>query len=129
MGRVQVVRSIVQSMSLYNFHTYAWSIDTLIMIDKSVRNFIWVGDVDKRKMVTISLEKMGGLSIRPLKLINKESILKISWNLLTSNDTRASFYCSRLLKMKLLSFLTFLYPFRLELSHSFPLFWRILCGN
>jgi hypothetical protein len=57
-GRVQLVRSVIQSMLIYSISLYSWSVSLLKDIEKSVRNFIWSGDIDRRKLVTISWKKI-----------------------------------------------------------------------
>ncbi|XP_019435508.1 PREDICTED: uncharacterized protein LOC109342010 [Lupinus angustifolius] len=49
MGRVQLVRSIIQSMLVYNFKIYKWLENLLKLVDKGMRNFIWSGDIGVRK--------------------------------------------------------------------------------
>jgi len=53
-GRVQLVRSVIQSMLVYSISLYSWPISLLKDLERCIRNFIWSGDSDKRKMVTIS---------------------------------------------------------------------------
>jgi hypothetical protein len=53
-GRVQLVRSVIQSMLVYNISLYSWPISLLKDLERCTRNFIWSGDSDKRKMVTVS---------------------------------------------------------------------------
>jgi hypothetical protein len=57
-GRVQLVRSVIQSMLIYSISLYSWPVSLLKDIEKSVRNFIWSGDIDRRKLVTISWKKI-----------------------------------------------------------------------
>jgi hypothetical protein len=44
-GRVQLVRSVVQSMLIYSISIYSWPESLLTDIEKSMRNFIWSGDI------------------------------------------------------------------------------------
>lgn len=54
MGRVQLVKSIIQGMLLYIFHIYLWPTSQLKLLDSWIRNFIWSGDILKRKLITVS---------------------------------------------------------------------------
>ncbi|KAK2368688.1 hypothetical protein QL285_081866 [Trifolium repens] len=48
-GRVQLVKSVIQSMLIYSISVYSWPTGLIKEVEKSIRNFIWSGDVDKRK--------------------------------------------------------------------------------
>jgi hypothetical protein len=64
-------------------------------LEKCIRNFIWSGDLDKRKLVTVSWKKMcrplaqGGLNIRSLIQLNEASNLKFCWTLFNSKSSWA----------------------------------------
>ncbi|CAJ2670958.1 unnamed protein product [Trifolium pratense] len=93
-GRVQLVRSVIQSMLTYSISLYSWPA-SLLNIEKCVRNFIWSGDIDKRKLVTTSWKKIcrplsqGGLNLRSLSKLNKATNLKLCWNLFNSQTSWA----------------------------------------
>ncbi|GAU46322.1 hypothetical protein TSUD_401930 [Trifolium subterraneum] len=57
-GRVQLVRSVIQSMLSYSITLYSWPVALLKDIEKCIRNFIWSRDIDKRKLVTISWQEI-----------------------------------------------------------------------
>lgn len=69
-GRVQLVKSIIQGMLLYSFQIYLWSSSLVKQLDSWIRNFIWFGDISKRKLITVSWQKLcspfqvGGLGTR-----------------------------------------------------------------
>ena len=93
MGRVRLIKTVVWSRLLYSFHIYSWPIATLKMLDMWLQNFICIGDIDERKLFTVSWKKkrwspleMGGLWIRSLKLINNVAIMKLIWSLATSDE-------------------------------------------
>ena len=93
MGIVQLIKTVVWSRLLYSFHIYSWPIATLKMLDMWLQNFICIGDIDERKLFTVSWKKkrwspleMGGLWIRSLKLINNVAIMKLIWSLATSDE-------------------------------------------
>ena len=56
-----------------------------------LQNFIWLGDINNRKMVTMAWCKLstpvdeGGLGLRSLKSINQVALLKQAWGMLASN--------------------------------------------
>nr|ABD28538.2 RNA-directed DNA polymerase, putative [Medicago truncatula]ABD33252.2 RNA-directed DNA polymerase, putative [Medicago truncatula] len=57
-GRVQLVKSDVQSMLLHTMSIYSCPIKILRDMEKWIKNFIWSGDVTKRKMVTVAWKKI-----------------------------------------------------------------------
>jgi ribonuclease HI len=103
-GRVQLVRSVVQSMLTYSISIYSWPISLLKDLEKCIRNFIWSGDSDKRKLVTVSWKKMcrpysqGGLNIRSLIKLNEATNLKLGWDLLHSDSSWAKLLRARALR-------------------------------
>lgn len=80
--RVQLVQSVVQSMLIYNILIYAWPVSLLKDLEKAIRNFIWSGDREKRKLVSVSWKKVcrplaqGGLNLRSLITLNHATNLK-----------------------------------------------------
>jgi hypothetical protein len=57
-GRVQLVKAVIQSMLMYSISLYSWPAALIKDLEKHIRNFIWSGDIDKRKIVTVSWKKM-----------------------------------------------------------------------
>jgi hypothetical protein len=82
-GRVQLIKSVIQSMLTYSISLYSWPVSLLKDLEKGIRDFIWSGDLDKRKLVTVSWKKVcrpvaqGGLNIRSLITLKKASNLKL----------------------------------------------------
>ncbi|XP_019425141.1 PREDICTED: uncharacterized protein LOC109334024 [Lupinus angustifolius] len=70
-------------------------------VDKGIRNFIWAGDIKKRKIVTVAWSKVcspildGGLGLRSVKLMNKASLLKLAWEMRTSSQEWALLFRDR----------------------------------
>ncbi|GAU41845.1 hypothetical protein TSUD_177560 [Trifolium subterraneum] len=75
-GRVQLVRAVIQSMLIYNISLYSWSVALLKDIEKCIRNFIWSGDIDNRKLVTTSWKK----NCRPYSQVS-DFIVNGSWSI------------------------------------------------
>ncbi|WJX71700.1 hypothetical protein P8452_55669 [Trifolium repens] len=99
-----MVRSVVYSMIVYSISLYSWPVSLLKDLEKAIRNFIWSGDVDQRKLVTVSWKKVcrpfsqGGLNIRSLINLNKASNLLLGWNLLNSQSSWAVLLRDRVLR-------------------------------
>lgn len=104
MGRVQLVKSVIHGMLAYSFHIYVWPISVIKQVDGWIRNFIWSGNIQKRKYVTVAWKKVyasiseGGLGIRSIRSINEASMLKLSWDLISSSEQWAKFPKARFLK-------------------------------
>lgn len=90
MRRVQLVKSIIHSMLIYSFHVYAWPVSLVKQVDNWTRNFIWAGDINTKKIVTVAWHRIcnpvkeGGLGIKSLRTVNKAAMLKLTWELIIS---------------------------------------------
>ena len=78
-GRVKLVKSVIQGMLIHTISIYAWPVSLLKDLKKCIRNFIWSGDIEKRKLVTVSWKKVcrpfdeGDLGLRSLVRLNEAS--------------------------------------------------------
>ena len=103
-GRVTLVKSVIQSMLVHSISIYSWPKKLLNDIETLTRNFIWSGDVSKRKLVTVSWKKSckplseGGLGIRSLSLLNESTNLKLCWDLLSSKEDWATLLRSKVIR-------------------------------
>jgi len=86
-GKVQLIKSIVQSMLIHTLSVYDWPVSLLKELEAVMRKFFWSGDINNRKLVTVAWKKMckptdqGGLGIRSLKKLNQATNLKLCWDL------------------------------------------------
>jgi hypothetical protein len=100
-GRVPLVRAVIHSMLIYSITIYSWPVSLIKKIEKDVKNFIWSGDVDKRKLVTVAWKKLcrplsqGGLNLRSLSSLNKAANLKLCWALFHSHSSWAKLLYAR----------------------------------
>ncbi|GAU35044.1 hypothetical protein TSUD_30100 [Trifolium subterraneum] len=91
-GRVQLVKSVIQSMLVYTISIYAWPISLLRELERWIKNFIWSGDINQRKLFTVAWKKVckpysqGGLGLRSLIILNEASNLKLCWDLFNSRE-------------------------------------------
>ncbi|XP_019431608.1 PREDICTED: uncharacterized protein LOC109338759 [Lupinus angustifolius] len=101
MGRVELVKSICQSMLVYSFHVYKWLAQLLKWVDSKMRNFIWSSNTEVRKIVNVAWNQVcsstsfGRLGLKSIKLMNKSALLKLAWDMLSSQQEWASFYRER----------------------------------
>jgi len=101
MGRVQLVKSIIHGMLVYSFHVYLWLRRLLRSLDTWIKKFIWSDDVHTRKVCTVSWKVLcrpwsqGGLDIKSTRLINDASMLKLAWDLFSSNSQWAVLFKRR----------------------------------
>ncbi|MCH82427.1 ribonuclease H protein, partial [Trifolium medium] len=91
-GRIQLVKSVVQSMLVYTMSVYAWPVSLIRELEKWIKKFIWPGDINQRNIVTVAWKKVckpysqGGLGIRSLITLNEASNLKLCWDLFQSQE-------------------------------------------
>ena len=103
-GRVQLVRSVIQSMLTYSISIYSWPTSLLKELEKCIRNFVWSGDSEKRKLVTVSWKRVcrpinqGGLNLRSLCNLNSATNLSLCWNMLHSQKPWAVILKDRVLR-------------------------------
>ncbi|CAL0303089.1 unnamed protein product [Lupinus luteus] len=101
MVRIEMVKSVIQSMLIFSFNIYAWPATLLNHLDKCIRNFVWSGNIKVRKLVTVAWKnvclplKEGGLGIRSIKKMNHAAMLKLTWEMLHSNQEWARFFRNR----------------------------------
>lgn len=105
-GRVQLIKSVAQSMLLHCLSIYSWPISLIKDIERWMRNFLWNGDINQKKLVTVAWHKVckptkeGGLGIRSLSNINEAGNLKLCWEIVQSDMPWASFIRSRVIRNK-----------------------------
>lgn len=69
-----------------------WLVSLIKDFKKALRNFIWTGSQDKRKMVIVSWFNVcksfneAGFGLRSLSILNEASNLKLCWEYFTSHD-------------------------------------------
>jgi len=103
-GRVQLIKSVIFSLVTYFMELYSWPISLLKTIEKWIRNFLWSGEINKRKLVTVSWKKVykpykkGGLRIRSLICLNGSFNLKLCWDILHSQQDWANFLKQRVIR-------------------------------
>jgi hypothetical protein len=103
-GRVHLVKAVVQSMLLHTMSIYAWPVSLIRDIEKWIKNFIWSGDITKRKMVIVAWKKIcasydeGGLNVRSLICLNEATNLKLCLDTLHSKEQWAVILRSRVLR-------------------------------
>ncbi|KAI5422272.1 hypothetical protein KIW84_045654 [Lathyrus oleraceus] len=72
-----------------------------IQLERYMRNFLWSGDLENKKLVTVSWSTVctpvseGGLGLRSIPKINEAFILKLCWDILHSEDQWDTFLKSR----------------------------------
>lgn len=103
-GRVQLVKSVIQSMFIHSMYVYSWPTRLLKDLEKWIKNFIWSGDLNKRKLVTVAWKKVGapyeegGLNLRSLISLNEATNPKLCWEFLHFEEQWASILRGRVLR-------------------------------
>ncbi|PNY16800.1 ribonuclease H, partial [Trifolium pratense] len=103
-GRVQLIKSVIQSMTIYSITIYSWPISIIKSIESWTRNFIWSGNINQKKLVTVAWKKVctpfeeGGLGLRSLVVLNEAANLKLCWDLLHSQEDCALILKNRVIR-------------------------------
>lgn len=91
-------------MLTYSFQVYKWPPSLLHEVARNMRNFIWSGNIDQRKLSTVAWSTIckpkeeGGLSVRDPSKTNQASLLFLTWKLLNSKEQWAHICRNRFLK-------------------------------
>jgi hypothetical protein len=73
-------------------------------LEVCIRNFIWSGDITRRKLVTIAWKKVckpyvqGGLGIRSIIHLNSVANLKLCWNMLHKKESWSKLLYNRVIR-------------------------------
>lgn len=106
MGMVQLVKSIVHGMLVYCFHIYRWPISLLNLLDFWIKNIVWSGDIDCWKVCTVTWKSVclpwdvGGLDLKPTRIINDFLLLHLSWKLLIEETQYSLLFNSHFISAK-----------------------------
>jgi hypothetical protein len=104
MGRVQLINAVISSILTYSFQVYKWPPSLLHEVARNMRNFIWSGNIDQRKLSIVAWSTIckpteeEGLSVRDPSKTNQASLLFLTWKLLNSKEQWAHICRNRFLK-------------------------------
>lgn len=82
-GRVQLVKSYITFMLVHSFTIYSWPKSLIKELKKNIKNFIWVGDISKTKLVIVAWDKMckpleqGRICPRSISTLNEAFNMKL----------------------------------------------------
>ncbi|XP_042492859.1 uncharacterized protein LOC122072426 [Macadamia integrifolia] len=102
--RVELVRSVISGILNHGFAVYWWPSSLLVTMERWMRNFIWSGEVDTAKTITVIWDTLykpkeeGGLGIRRLRETNKALIGKLVWRMKHERSTACTFLRARFVK-------------------------------
>ena len=91
-GRVCLVESVIKGAFVHSMMVYMWPKELIRMLDMSMRNFIWTGDIGRRGSVPVNWARCcrpkceGGLGIKSMEVMNEALVAKFTWRILTSQD-------------------------------------------
>ncbi|KAJ4715617.1 Ribonuclease H [Melia azedarach] len=104
-GRIELVRTVIQSLLMHSFKVYLWPRSLLSLIQTWARNFILSGSAHQRKMALVSWENFclprleGGLGLRRLDTLNASCLLKSLWDIHTGCSVSDIYLQSRYFKV------------------------------
>ncbi|XP_042520593.1 uncharacterized protein LOC122094023 [Macadamia integrifolia] len=100
-GRVELIRSVFSGMPIHNFSVYWWPESVIKTVERWMRNFLWSGDIDTVKKISVKWEEVcrpkakGGLSIRRLRDVNCAGLSKLVWQMKHEKTAFSSFLWAR----------------------------------
>ena len=107
-GRLSLIKSMIESSFIHSFMIYKWPSSLIKELNISIRNFLWSGNMFKKKIVTVAWNKVccpsefGGLDIRDIAINNESLLKKFSWDILTKDSFSMKILRARFLNDQLL---------------------------
>ncbi|XP_042486522.1 uncharacterized protein LOC122066747 [Macadamia integrifolia] len=103
-GRTELVRSVIAGIPNHSFAIYWWPFSLLSIMERWMRNFIWTGDTETARKITVKWDSLcmpkeeGGLGIRRLRDTNKAMLCKLAWRIKHERTASSSFLKARFVK-------------------------------
>ncbi|XP_042495078.1 uncharacterized protein LOC122074317 [Macadamia integrifolia] len=103
-ARIELVRSVVSAIPNHSFAVYWWPSSLLETMERWMRNFIWTGEVDSSKAITVRWDfvckpkEEGGLGIRRLRDTNMAMLSKMVCHFKHGKHAASSFLRARFVK-------------------------------
>ncbi|XP_026451379.1 uncharacterized protein LOC113351651 [Papaver somniferum] len=100
-ARLTLVNHVLSSIPIYNLSIYKWPRKVLEACEKIIRNYLWSGNAEERKCITLKWDNVctskeeGGLGIRKLEDVNKALLMKVLWKILNFQDEWAKFFLAK----------------------------------
>lgn len=90
-GRLTLINSVISSSLNHSFMVYKWPKSLLKKVNMAMRNFLWSGKIEEKKIVTVAWgksclpKKEVGLGIRSLEATNHAFLKKMVGGLWVKN--------------------------------------------
>lgn len=100
---IVMVKYVIASYSIHNMAIYRWPRKFIIQCERAIRNFIWSGDSNVSRVVVVAFDKIccpfeeGGLGLTRMATMNTTLLMKLWWNIRTSNKKWAGFLRAKFL--------------------------------
>lgn len=100
-GITQLVKAVILGMMVHCIYIYNFHGSIIKKIEVWIRNFIWSGSIDEKKLVTVAWKfcwkklNEGGLGTISLKAYNTTTNIQLCWRFLNNNQSRSNLLKSR----------------------------------
>lgn len=90
--RIILIKTVLRNIHVYTMSIYKRPKSVLVACETFIRNFLWPGDSEKSKLVTLDWEMFctaiedGGSGIKRLEDINKALLMELLWKIQTVDD-------------------------------------------
>ncbi|CAL1384001.1 unnamed protein product [Linum trigynum] len=92
-SRVTLALSVLNVIHVYAMKTFVLLMSVCDAIDRKIRNFVWGGTDEKRKVHLISWDQiykpkgLGGLGLKPARSLNQAFMVKLAWEIFNYGDS------------------------------------------
>ena len=103
-GRLTLIKSVILGAFTHSFFMYKWPNSILKDLNSCIRNFLWSGSTQERKLITVAWNDVyksisnGGLGLKELSLANKTFLKKSAWDFFSNCNWISSFLKKHFLK-------------------------------
>ncbi|XP_026428870.1 uncharacterized protein LOC113324796 [Papaver somniferum] len=104
-ARIVLIKSVISSYVIHSMAVYIWPCTVIKQVERTIRNFLWSGDAEKRKYFTVLYDDLclpkheGGLGIKKLNDVNRAMLMKLWISIRDSNKIWDRFLRAKYFKL------------------------------